>query len=85
MSEDPRFPDPRPLRRIQAATAALIGVVALITLLSDSRPSEVRWGTLVGLAALVVAAALILRRRGRRSGDDEEPGAGPGPKPPIHR
>ena len=67
---DPRFPDPRPLRRIQAATAALIGIVALITLLSDARPSEVRWGTLVGLAALAVAVLATLRRRRRREGDD---------------
>ena len=66
------FPDARPLRRIQAATAALIGVIALITLLSDSRPSEVRWGTLAGLAVLIVVVAVVLRRRGRREG--EQPG-----------
>lgn len=70
---DPRFPDPRPLRRIQAATAGLIAVAAVVTLLSDSRPAEVRWGTLVGLAALAVVVAVVLRRRNRPP-DEDPPG-----------
>lgn len=70
---DSRFPDPRPLRRVQAATAALIAVAALGTLLSDSRPSEVRWGTLIGLGVLVVVVAVVLRRR-KRPPQDDEPG-----------
>lgn len=69
----PRFPDARPLRRIQAATAGLIALAAVVMLLSDSRPSEVRWGTLIGLVLLVVAVAVILRRRRRTAGRD--PGA----------
>lgn len=64
--EGPRFPDPRPFRRIQAITAGLIAVVALITLLSDKRPEEVRYGTLAGVAVLAVAVWLVTRRRGRR-------------------
>ena len=60
---EPRFPDARPLRRIQAATAGLIALAAVVTLLSDSRPEGVRWGTLVGLVALVVVVAVVLRRR----------------------
>lgn len=61
------FPDARPLRRMQGVTFALIAAVALVTLLSDSRPAEVRWATLAGLAALVAAVAVVLRRRrGRR-------------------
>lgn len=61
------LPDPRPLRRIQAATAVLIGVAAVVTLLSDERPGAVRWGTVVGLALLIVAIWAITRRR-RRDG-----------------
>lgn len=61
----PAFPDARPLRRIQAATAGLIALAAVVTLLSDSRPAEVRWGTLVGLAALAIVVAVVLRRRKR--------------------
>jgi LPXTG-motif cell wall-anchored protein len=67
---DSRFPDARPLRRIQAATAGLIGLAAVVTLLSDSRPAEVRWGTLVGLAALAIVVAVVLRRRKRPMEDD---------------
>jgi hypothetical protein len=63
--DEPLLPDARPLRRMQAVTAAMIGVVALVTLLSDSRPSEVRWGTLVGLGVLAIAVGVVLRRRGR--------------------
>lgn len=61
----PRFPDARPLRRIQAATAGLIGLAAVVTLLSDARPDGVRWGALVGLGALLVVVAVVLRRRRR--------------------
>ena len=57
------FPDPRPFRRIQAATAVLIGGVAVLTLLSDSRPAGVRWGAAIGLAVLIVAIYVITRRR----------------------
>lgn len=60
---DPRFPDPRPFRRIQGATAGLIGVAAAVTLLSDERPGAVRWGAAVGLALLIVAIWWITRRR----------------------
>ena len=58
------FPDARPLRRMQGVTFALIALVALVTLLSDSRPAEVRWAALAGVAVLVVAVAIVLRRRG---------------------
>ena len=68
----PEFPDPSPLRRIQAATAGLIALVAVVTLLSDSRPDEVRWGTLIGLAALLVVVAVVLRRRRRPPGGGGE-------------
>ena len=62
--EDHRaFPDARPLRRMQGVTFALIALVALVTLLSDSRPAEVRWATLAGVAVLVAAVAVVLRRR----------------------
>ena len=64
----PEFPDPSPLRRIQAATAGLIALAAVVTLLSDSRPDEVRWGTLIGLVALVAVVAVVLRRRRRPAG-----------------
>jgi len=57
------FPDPRPLRRIQAATAVLIAGVAVLTLLSDSRPAAVRWGTAIGLVVLIVTIYVITRRR----------------------
>lgn len=69
----PEFPDPSPLRRIQAATAGLIALVAVVTLLSDSRPEEVRWGTLIGLGALLVVVAVVLRRRRRPPGDAGRP------------
>ena len=57
------FPDPRPFRRIQAATAALIAGVAVLTLLSDSRPEAVRWGAAAGLLVLIVTIYVITRRR----------------------
>ena len=57
------FPDPRPFRRIQAATAVLIAGVAALTLLSDSRPAGVRWGTAIGLLVLIVTIYVITRRR----------------------
>ncbi len=59
------FPDPRPFRRIQAATAVLIAGVAVLTLLSDSRPAEVRWGTAIGVLVLIVTIYVITRRRRR--------------------
>lgn len=58
-----RFPDPRPLRRLQAATLALIAIAALVTLLIDRRPAELRWGAAVGVAALIVVIIVITRRR----------------------
>ena len=64
--EGPRLPDPRPFKRIQAVTAALLVGAALVTLLSDQRPSEVRWGALVGVALLIAGIALVTRRRRRR-------------------
>ena len=57
------FPDPRPFRRIQAATAALIAGAAVLTLLSDSRPDAVRWGAAIGLIVLIVTIYVITRRR----------------------
>ena len=59
--DDLRYPDPKPFRRIQLATVALIVLAAVLTLTSGSRPAEVRWGTLIGLAALTV---LVLWPRG---------------------
>ena len=64
--DDVRYPDARPFRRIQVATLALIVVVAVLTLTSGSRPAEVRWGTLIGLAALTVLVLATWRRRARR-------------------
>ncbi|HSJ73949.1 MAG TPA: hypothetical protein VK904_06500 [Miltoncostaeaceae bacterium] len=65
--DDLRYPDPRPLRRIQLATVALILIALVLTLSSGSRPAEVRWGTLIGLVALTVVAFLATRRwRARR-------------------
>jgi MYXO-CTERM domain-containing protein len=61
--EGPRLPDPKPFKRIQWVTAALLAVAALITLISDERPSEVRWGTVAGVALLIVGIALVTRRR----------------------
>ena len=57
------FPEARPFRRIQAATAVLIAAAAVLTLLSDSRPAAVRWGTAIGLAVLIVTIWVITRRR----------------------
>jgi membrane protein implicated in regulation of membrane protease activity len=65
--DDLRYPDPRPLRRIQLATLVLIVVAIVVTLTSGSRPAEVRWGTLVGLVALTVVVLVATRRwRARR-------------------
>jgi hypothetical protein len=64
--DDLRFPDPRPLRRLQLATVALIVIAALVTLLSGSRPAEVRWGTLIGLVALIAVVLWATRRRRTR-------------------
>ena len=71
--DDIRFPDPRPLRRIQLATAGLLVVGIIIALTSGSRPAEVRWGTLVGVVALTVVVYLATRRRRSRraSGGDQ--------------
>jgi LPXTG-motif cell wall-anchored protein len=63
--DDLRYPDQRPLRRLQLATVALIAIAALVTLLSGSRPAEVRWGTLVGLLALIAVVLWATRRRRR--------------------
>jgi hypothetical protein len=57
------FPDPRPFRRIQAATFALIAIAAAVTVLSDSRPAEVRWGGAIGIGVLILTIWLITRRR----------------------
>lgn len=65
--DGPRFPDAGPLKRMQAVTLGLIVAVILITLLSDKRPSEVRWGTLIGLVVLTVAVLVVFRRRGSRT------------------
>ena len=70
--DDLRYPDPRPFRRIQLATVALIVLVAVLTLTSGSRPAEVRWGTLIGLAALTVLVLATWRRRTRRRSPAEE-------------
>ncbi len=66
------FPDPGPLRRVQVATAGLIALAAVVTLLSDARPEGVRWGALIGLALLLLVVAVVLRRRGRSPGGDGE-------------
>jgi steroid 5-alpha reductase family enzyme len=57
------FPETRPFRRMQAATAILIAVAAALTLLSDSRPAAVRWGAAIGIAVLIVTIYVITRRR----------------------
>ena len=65
--EPPEGPDPipdaRPLRRIQAATAILLAVVAALTLLSDQRPEAVRWAAAIGLGVLLVVIWGITRHR----------------------
>ena len=76
--DDVRFPDPRPLRRLQLATIALIVIAALVTLLSGSRPAEVRWGTLIGLVALILVVLWATRWRRSRRG----PPAGQNPRNP---
>jgi hypothetical protein len=57
------FPDPRPFRRIQAATALLIAVAAAVTLLSDERPATVRWSAVAGIAVLILVVWWITRHR----------------------
>jgi len=77
--DDLRYPDPRPLRRLQLATVALIAVAALVTLLSGSRPAEVRWGTIIGLVALIgVVLWAARRRRGGRSSPGGQNTGNPG-------
>ena len=73
--DDIRYPDPRPLRRVQLATLALIVVAIVLTLTSGSRPAEVRWGTLAGLVALTVVVFVATRRwrARRRSPPDQNP------------
>ena len=62
--EDPgRYPDPRPLRRVQAATAILLAIVAALTLLSDERPSAVRWSAAAGIGVLILIVWAITRHR----------------------
>ncbi len=60
---DPRFPDPRPLRRIQLVLVALLVVAGLVTLFSGERPAAVRWMAAVGLLVLIAAVWWITRRR----------------------
>lgn len=67
-----RFPDPRPLRTIQLATVGLILIALVLTLTSGSRPAEVRWGTLIGLALLTAVVFLTTRRRRARRGSPPE-------------
>jgi hypothetical protein len=74
--DDVRYPDPRPLRWIQLATVALIVLVAVLTLTSGSRPAEVRWGTLIGLAALILVVLWATRRRWRHRGSAPERNTG---------
>jgi LPXTG-motif cell wall-anchored protein len=64
--DGPEMPDPRPFRRIQLITAVLLVGAVLITLLSDRRPSEVRWGAAVGVVLLIAGIALVTWRRRRR-------------------
>jgi hypothetical protein len=64
--DDVRYPDPKPFRRLQLATVALVVAAAVITLTSGSRPAEVRWGTLIGLAALILVVLWATRRRRAR-------------------
>jgi hypothetical protein len=61
--DGPDLPDPRPFKRIQLVTAALLVGAGLITLLGDNRPSEVRWGAAVGVALLIAGIALVTWRR----------------------
>ena len=66
--DDLRYPDPKPFRRIQVATVALIVLVAVLTLTSGSRPAEVRWGTLISCISpqAGVGSRIPLPRRARR-------------------
>ena len=77
--ESDPFPDPRPFRRIQAATALLIAVVAAVTLLSDERPAAVRWAAAIGITLLLLAIWWITRHRrplGGRDPDEKPENAG---------
>jgi hypothetical protein len=56
-------PHPRPLRRVLAATAILLAVVAALTLLSDERPAAVRWSAAVGIGVLILIVWALTRRR----------------------
>lgn len=64
--DGPELPDPRPFKRIQLITAVLLVGAGLITLLSDRRPSEVRWGAAVGVVLLIAGIAVVTWRRRRR-------------------
>lgn len=57
------YPDTRPLRRVQAATAILLAVVAALTLLSDERPAAVRWTAAAGIGVLILIVWAITRHR----------------------
>jgi hypothetical protein len=77
--DDIRFPDPRPFRRIQLATVALIVIAGLVTLVSGSRPAEVRWGTIIGVLALIAVVLWATRRaRTRRDPPDGRNTGNPG-------
>ena len=79
--EDPddgiRYPDSRPFRRIQLATGALIVVAVLVTLFSDKRPAEVRYGALIGVAVLILVILWATRRRRARRAPALEAGIKP--------
>ena len=64
--DGPGLPDPRPFKRIQLITAALLVGAVVITLLSDRRPDEVRWGAAAGVVLLIAGIALVTWRRRRR-------------------
>jgi LPXTG-motif cell wall-anchored protein len=64
--QGPELPDPQPFKRIQLITAVLLVGAGLITLLSDQRPSEVRWGAAIGVVLLIAGIAAVTWRRRRR-------------------
>ncbi len=73
------FPEARPFRRIQAATALLLAVAAVVTLLSDERPAAVRWSAAVGVGVLALVIWLLTRERrsrGERHGGENSRNAG---------
>lgn len=77
--DDIRFPDPKPFRRIQLATVGLIVIAGVVTLVSGSRPAEVRWGTIIGVLALIAVVLWATRRgRARREPPEEENTGNPG-------